>query len=65
MVTPQNPRELLLEIVKKTKKSYFSKTNRKLVWDNKPIWRKIKLCFSDKSNFSNKIMISEKGLHSF
>ena len=39
---------------------YFSKLNPKLVSDNKNFWRTIKSHFSDKRNFSNKIMILEK-----
>ena len=48
------------KLLKKTKKDYFSKVNPKLVSDNKNFWRSIKPHFSDKGNFSNKIMISEE-----
>ena len=44
----------------KTKKDYFSKVNPKLVSDNKNVWRNIKPYFTDKGNFSNEIVISEK-----
>ena len=46
--------------LRKTKKDYFSKLNPRLVSGNKNFWRAIKPDFSDKGNFSNKIMISEK-----
>ena len=46
--------------LRKTKKDYFSKLNPKLVSRNKNFWRTIKPDFSDKGNFSDKIMISEK-----
>ena len=48
------------KLLRKTKKDHFSKINPKLVSDNKIFWRTIKPYFSNKSNFSNKIMISKK-----
>ena len=48
------------EIVKKDYKRLFSKVNPKLVSGNENVWRTIKPYFSDKGNFSNKVMISEK-----
>ena len=53
-------RNLCTKLLRKTKKDYFSKLNPKLVLGNKNFWRTIKPYFSDKGNFSNKIMISEK-----
>ena len=53
-------RNFCTKLLRKTKKDYFSKVNPKLVYDNKNFWRTIKPHFSDKGNFSNKIMISEK-----
>ena len=47
-------------MLRKTKKDYFSKLNPKLVSGNKNFWRTIKPYFSEKGNFSDKIMISEK-----
>ena len=47
-------------MLRKTKKGYFSKLNPKLVSGNKNFWRTIEPYLSDKGNFSNKIMISEK-----
>ena len=47
-------------MLRNTKKDYFSKLNPKLVSGNNNFWRAIKPYFSDKDNFSNKIMISEK-----
>ena len=44
----------------KSKKENFLKVKPKLVSGNKNFWRTIKLYFSDKGNFSNKLMISEK-----
>ena len=48
------------KLVSKTKKDYFSKVNPKFVSNNENFWRNIRPYFSDKGNFSNKIMISEK-----
>ena len=42
---------------KKTKKYYFSKVYAKLVSDNKNFWRTIKPYFTEKGNFSNKIIL--------
>ena len=53
-------RNLCTKLLRKTKKDYFSKLNPKLVSGNKNFWQTIKPYFSDKGNFSNKIMISEK-----
>ena len=53
-------RNFRTKLLRKTKKDYFSNVNAKLVSDNKSSWRTIKPYFSDKGNFSNKIMISEK-----
>ena len=53
-------RNFCTKLLRKTKKYYFSKVNPKLVSDNKNFWRTIKPYFSDKGNFSNKIMISQK-----
>ena len=53
-------RNLCTKLLRKTKKDYFSKLNPKLVSGNKNFWRTIKPYFSDKGNFSNEIMISEK-----
>ena len=47
-------------MLRKTKKYYFSKVKPKLVSDNINFWQTIKPYFSDKGNFSNKTMISEK-----
>ena len=49
-----------MKLLRKTKKYYFSKLNPKLVSDNKNFCRTIKSYFSDKRNFSNKIVILEK-----
>ena len=49
-----------MKLLRKTKKDYFSKLKPKLVLANKNFWRTIKPYFSDKGNFYNKIMISEK-----
>ena len=48
------------KLLRKTKKDNFSKINPKLVSDNKSFWQTIKPHVSDKANFPNKIMISEK-----
>ena len=53
-------RNFCTKLLRKTKKDYFSKVNPKLVSNNKNFLRTIKPHFSDKGNFSNKIMISEK-----
>ena len=53
-------RNLCTKLLRKTKKDYFSTLNPKLVSGNKNFWRTIKPYFSDKGNFSNEIMISEK-----
>ena len=53
-------RNVSTKFLRKTKKDYFSKVNPKLVSGNKNFWRTIKLYFSYKEKFSNKIMISEK-----
>ena len=58
-------RNFCTKMLRKTKKYYFSKVNPKLVTDNKNFWRIIKSYFSNKGNFCNKTMISEKKLHSF
>ena len=49
-----------MKLLRKTKKDYFSKINPKLVSGNNFFRRNIKPYFSDKSNFSNIKMISEK-----
>ena len=43
-----------------TKDDYFSKVNPKLVWHNEIFWRTIKSCLSDKRNFPNIKIVSEK-----
>ena len=53
-------RNFCTKFLRKTKKDYFSKVNPKLVSDNKNFWGTIKPYFSDKGNFSNKIMIQKK-----
>ena len=53
-------RNIFTKLLRKTKKDYFSKLNPKLVSGNKNFWRTIKPYFSEKGNFSNKIIISEK-----
>ena len=53
-------RNFCAKLLRKTKEDYFAKLNPKLVSDNKSFWRTIKPYFSDKGNFFNKIMISEK-----
>ena len=53
-------RNLCPKLLRKTKEDYYSKVNPKLVSDNKIFWRTIKPYFSDKENFSNKIIISKK-----
>ena len=47
-------------MLKKSEKDYFLNLNPKLVSGNKNFCQTIKPYFSDKGNFSNKIMISEK-----
>ena len=49
-------KNLCTKLLRKTKKDNFSKVNPKLVSDNKNFWRTIKPYFSDKENFSNKII---------
>ena len=53
-------RNFCTKLLRKTKIDYFSKVNPNLVSANKYFWRTIRSYFSDKGNFSNKIMISEK-----
>ena len=52
--------KLWTKLLRRTKEDYFSKLNPKLVLGNKNFWRTIKPYFSDKGNFYNKTMISEK-----
>ena len=49
-----------MKLLRKIKKDYFSWVNPKLVSDNKNFWRTINPYFSNKGNFSDKIIISEK-----
>ena len=53
-------RNLCTKFLKKSKKDYVSKLKPKLVSGNKKLWRTIKVYFSDKGSFSNKIKILEK-----
>ena len=53
-------RNFCTNLLRNTKKYFFSKANPKLVSGNKNLCRTIKPYFSYKTNFSNKIMISKK-----
>ena len=52
-------RNFCTKLLRKTKKDYFSKVNPKFASDNKNFWQTIKPYFSDKANFSNKIMFQK------
>ena len=58
-------KETLLQLFKENTNRLFPKKNQKLVSNNKIFLKTVEPSFSDKSNFSNKIIISGKTLHSF
>ena len=53
-------RNLCLNLLRKTKKSFYKNLDEKQVSDNKVFWKKVKPSFSDKGVNSSKITLVEK-----
>ena len=53
-------RNLCLNLLRKTKKSFYKNFDEKQVSDNKVFWKKVEPSFSDKSTNSSKITLVEK-----
>ena len=53
-------RNLCLNLLRKTKKSFYKNLDEKQVSDNKVFWKKVKPSFSDKDVNSSKITLVEK-----
>ena len=51
---------LCLNLLRKTKKSFYKNLDEKQVSDNKVFWKKVKPSFSDKGVNSSKITLVEK-----
>ena len=56
----RSAKNLCAKLLRKTKKDYFSKVHPNFVSDRKKLLANYKPYFSDKDNFFNKIIISEK-----
>ena len=52
-------RNFCVDLLRKTKRSYFEQINIKNISDNKKFWNTIKTFFSNKGLNSNKLMLTE------
>ena len=52
-------RNFCVDLLRKTKRSYFEQINVKNISDNKKFWNTIKTFFSNKGLNSNKLMLTE------
>ena len=53
-------RNACVNLLRKTKKQYYSTLNVKNIVDNKKFWKTVKMYFSDKSNNFEKIFLIEQ-----
>ena len=54
-------RNLCINLLRKTKKKYFTNGNRKDIADSKTSWKTIKPNYNEKGSNSSTIILSEKG----